>query len=98
MLTRVRLAIAVSALFIPVLFLATIASGGKTPTAPAGLLPDLQTAVPHHFTVQNQQQRETLRFSNLIGNDGAGDMRLHPETDLSTNVTTGFQDLLDANG
>ena len=98
MLTRARLAIAVAALFIPVLWMATTATGGKTPTAPAGLLPDLQTAVPHKFTVQNQQQRETLRFSNLIGNVGPGDMRLHPETDLSTNVTTGYQDLLDADG
>jgi hypothetical protein len=98
MLTRVRLAIALAALFIPVLWMATNATGGKTPTAPAGLLPDLQTAVPHKFTVQNQQQRETLRFSNLIGNVGPGDMRLHPETDLSTNITTGYQDLLNADG
>jgi hypothetical protein len=98
MLTRARLAIAVAALFIPVLWMATGATGGKTPTAPAGLLPDLQTAVPHKFTVQNQQQRETLRFSNLIGNVGPGDMRLHPETDLSSNTTTGYQDLLDADG
>jgi hypothetical protein len=34
--------------------------------------------VPHYFTVQNQQQRETLRFSNLIGNAGAGDLRIRP--------------------
>ena len=98
MLTRGRLALAIVSVFIPVLWLTAGASGGKNPPATTALLPDLQTAVPHHFTVQNSQQRETVRFSNLIGNAGAGDMRLHPETDLSTNVTTGFQDLLDANG
>ena len=54
--------------------------------------------MPHKFTVQNQQQRETLRFSNLIGNAGAGDLRLHPESNITTGITTGFQDLLDAAG
>ena len=99
MLTRGRLALALAAVFVPVLWLSATAIGGKTPAPGAtALLPDLQTAVPHKFTVQNQQQRETLRFSNLIGNAGAGDMRLHPETDLATNVTTGYQDLLDASG
>jgi hypothetical protein len=98
MLTRGRIALAIALVSIPVLVLAASATGGKAPSGGTALLPDLQTAVPHHFTVQNSQQRETVRFSNLIGNAGAGDMRLHPETDLSTNVTTGFQDLLDANG
>ena len=98
MLTRSRLALALVAVFIPVLALASGATGGKTPPAGAALYPDLQTAVPHHFTVQNSQQRETIRFSNLIGNAGQGDLRLHPESDPVTGVTTGFQDLLDAAG
>jgi hypothetical protein len=98
MLTRGRLAIAVAVISIPVLWLAAGATGGKAPATGAALLPDLQTAVPHHFTVQNSQQRETVRFSNLIGNAGAGDLRLHPETDITTGITTGFQDLLDAAG
>jgi hypothetical protein len=98
MLTRGRLALAIVAVFIPVLALASGAVGGKNPPASTGLLPDLQTAVPHHFTVQKTQQRETLRFSNLIGNAGAGDLRLHPESNPVTGITTGFQDLLDANG
>jgi hypothetical protein len=98
MLTRGRLALVVAAVFVPVLWLAATATGGKTPANPPGLLPDLQTAVPHHFTVQNQQQRETLRFSNLIANTGQGDLRLRPQHDLSTNTTVGFQELLDAAG
>jgi len=97
MLTRRRLAIAIAAVFVPVLWLAATATGEKTPTG-AGLLPDLETAVPHHFTVQNQQQGETLRFSNLIGNTGAGDLRLHPESNVTSGITTGWQDMLDANG
>jgi hypothetical protein len=48
--------------------------------------------------VQNSQQRETVRFSNLIGNAGQGDLRLHPESNPVTGITTGFQDLLDAAG
>ena len=98
MLTRGRLALVIAAISIPVLVLTASATGGKAPPAGAALLPDLQTAVPHHFTVQNTQQRETVRFSNLIGNAGAGDLRLRPETDLTTNITTGWQDLFDANG
>jgi hypothetical protein len=53
MLTRGRLALAIVAAFVPVLWLASGATGGKTPPAGAALYPDLQTAVPHHFTVQN---------------------------------------------
>jgi hypothetical protein len=95
MLTRGRLAIAVAAVFVPVLWLAASASGGRTG---AGLYPDLQTAVPHHFTVQNNQQHEFLRFSNLIANTGAGDLRLRPEHDAATGITTGFQEIFDAAG
>jgi hypothetical protein len=97
MLTRRRLALAVSAVFVPILWLATSATGGQ-PTGGAGLYPDLQTAVPHHFTVQNSQQRELLRFSNLIGNTGQGDLRLRPEHNAATGVTTGFQEIFDASG
>jgi hypothetical protein len=96
MRTRAGLALLVAAAFIPVLAFATSAIGGKAQPTGAALYPDLQTAVPHHFTVQNSQQRETLRFSNLIANTGQGDLRLHPETNLATGVTVGWQDLLDA--
>jgi hypothetical protein len=97
MLTRTRLALALTAAFVPVLWLAASATGGN-PGAGAGLYPDLRTAVPHHFTVQNSQQRELLRFSNLIGNTGAGDLRLRPEHNVVTGTTTGFQEVFDAAG
>jgi hypothetical protein len=95
MLTRGRLAIVVAAIFVPVLWLAASASGGRTG---AGLYPDLQTANPHHFTVQNNQQHEYLRFSNLIANTGQGDLRLRPEHNATTGLTTGFQEIFDADG
>jgi Lysyl oxidase len=96
--TRIRLALAIAAAFIPVLWLAAGATGGKAPSGGTGLLPDLQSAVPHHLGVQNQQQGETLRFANLIGNTGPGDLRLRPETDFNTNETTGFQEIYDSAG
>ena len=63
-----------------------------------GLYPDLRAANPHHFTVQNTQQREFLRFSNMVANTGAGDLILRPEHDTVNNVTTGFQEIEDASG
>jgi hypothetical protein len=41
-------------------------------------LPDLQTVVPSHLNLVNQQQREILRFSNGIANTGSGPLELHP--------------------
>jgi hypothetical protein len=98
MRTRVGLALLVAAAFIPVLALATTASGGKPSGATAGLYPDLRAAVPHHFTVQNTQQHEFLRFSNLVANTGQGDLRLRPEHNVATGITTGFQEIFDASG
>jgi hypothetical protein len=98
MVTRRRLALAIAAVCLPVLWLAATASGGKAPSTTAALYPDLQTAVPHKFTVQNNQGGEYLRFANLIANTGKGDLRLHPESNITTGITTGWQDLLDAAG
>jgi hypothetical protein len=96
--TRIRLALVIAAVSVPVLLVASGASGGKPATGGAGLYPDLQTAAPHHFTVQNTQQGEYLRFSNLIANLGAGDLRLRPEHNTTTNITTGYQEIFDASG
>ena len=98
MLTRRRLALAVAAVSITVLAVTAVAIGGKPAGDGAGLYPDLRTAAPHHFTVQNTQQAEFLRFSNLIVNLGAGDLRLRPEHDLATTTTTGSQEIFDADG
>jgi hypothetical protein len=98
MLTRGRLALVIAVVSAPILVLAASAAGGKSPPAgAAGLYPDLRAAVPHHFTVQNNQQHEYLRFSNMVANTGAGDLRLRPEHNTTTNITTGVQEILDAN-
>src|SRR5688500_11180435 len=68
-------------------------TGMAGPTLVAGgQYPDLRAANPHHFTVQNTQQREFLRFSNMVANTGQGDLILRPEHDTVANVTTGFQE------
>ncbi len=43
------------------------------------ILPDLMTVVPKHLGIQNQQQREILRFSNGLANLGEGPWWLAPE-------------------
>jgi hypothetical protein len=98
MLTRRRLALAVAAVFVPILWLAAAATGGKAPAGGTPLYPDLRSANPHHFTVQNDHQHEWIRFSNLIANTGQGGLRLRPEHDLQANITTGFQEVMDAAG
>ena len=70
----------------------TIAGADGTP-----LKPNFVSAVPHHFTVQNSQQHEFLRFSNGIANVGDGPFQIRPEVP-SDGKTHGIQQLLDATG
>jgi hypothetical protein len=60
-------------------FAATALARTDGGTAPAGLLPDLRTVVPTHLQLVNEQQRETLRFSNGIANTGPGPWALRPD-------------------
>jgi lysyl oxidase len=64
-----------------------IAGAGK-PTSGGGLLPDMRAVVPSHLQLVNEQQRETLRFSNGIANTGAGPWALRPEPPPSDATTT----------
>jgi hypothetical protein len=91
---------AVFAVAVLPLLLLTTGTGlaGKPAPAPAGQYPDLRAAVPHHFTIQNQQQREFLRFSNMVANTGLGGLRLRPEHNAATGVTTGYQEIFDGAG
>jgi hypothetical protein len=74
----------------------TVGQGGKTP-APEGLLPDMQTVVPRHLQLVNQQQRELLRFANGIANTGAGPWAMRPDPPVAeaTNTTTAVQEFRD---
>jgi len=67
-----------------------------------GLYPDLQTVVPTHVQIVNQQGQSELRFSNGVANTGAGPLRLRPENVLDPahhdDRTYAIQEILDANG
>jgi hypothetical protein len=67
--------------FLVCLALVVLAAAVPAVAAPrdAGLYPDLRTVIPTHLGIQNQQQREILRFSNGIANTGPGPWRMRPE-------------------
>ena len=74
------------AVLVPLVVLATTGAAPAAPdqggSGPTALLPDIQTVVPQHLLMHNQQQRDTLRFSNGIANTGAGPWALRPEPSL----------------
>jgi hypothetical protein len=71
------------------LVLALPSMGGRSgSTAGVGLYPDMRTVVPAHLQLVNQQQRETLRFSNGIANTGVGPWAVRPDPPLSDALTT----------
>jgi Lysyl oxidase len=78
---------------------AAVGQGGKTPPAPAGLLPDLRTVVPAHLNLVNEHQTDTLRFANGIANTGAGPWSLRPDPplELATSTVTAVQEFRDSN-
>lgn len=75
----------------------TVATAGK-PNGGTALYPDLRTVVPTHLQLVNQQQRETLRFSNGIANTGAGPWALRPDPPPSeaTTVVSAVQEFRDS--
>ena len=71
--------------FVLVALVSTMAGGSVAAGKPAGsvgLLPDIRTVVPAHLQLVNEQQKETLRFSNGIANTGAGPWALRPEPSI----------------
>lgn len=65
-----------------------------------GLLPDLKTAVPLHLSIQNDHQKEWLRFSNGVANTGQGPLQIKaviPATD-PTQTQDAIQQILDSDG
>jgi hypothetical protein len=88
---------------------AVLLAGGAVPQVTAaprstdcagGNFPDLQTVVPKHLQIQNQQQREILRFTNGIANRGAGDWRMRPDPPPGTDtlLTNAVQEILRSDG
>jgi hypothetical protein len=75
-----------------------LADRGGATTGPA-LMPDMRTVVPTHLQLVNQQQRETLRFSNGIANTGPGPWALRPDRPLTDEQTQvgAVQEIRDSN-
>lgn len=61
--------------------------------------PDLRTVVPAQLQLVNQQQRETLRFSNGIANTGPGPWAMRPDPPVAdaTTVVTAVQEIRTSN-
>jgi len=63
------------------------------------LLPNMQTVVPKHLQIQNDHQREYLRFSNGIANTGSGNWQMIPIFPDDPSLTQdAAQQFLDSNG
>src|SRR3970040_2450478 len=45
---------------------------------PQEALPNMQSVIPKHLQIQNDHQREYLRFSNGIANTGSGNWQMIP--------------------
>ena len=90
-------ALTAAALTLLALAFAAVEGGGAASSA--GLLPDMRTVVPTHLQLVNQQQRETLRFSNGIANVGPGPWALRPDRPLDdeNQVVGAIQEIRDSN-
>jgi len=64
-----------------------------------GLLPELQAIVPTHLQMQNQQQKDILRFTNGIANLGPGHLQMAPIfPENPDDDVLAIQQILDADG
>jgi Lysyl oxidase len=95
---RLVILLSVVAMLVGSMVAATGILAGKPQPAPAGLLPDLRAVVPQHVQLVSQQQREWLRFSNGIGNTGAGPWALRPEPPPASavDVVSAVQEIRDS--
>jgi hypothetical protein len=63
------------------------------------LLPNMQSVIPKHLQIQNDHQREYLRFSNGIANTGSGNWQMIPIFPEDPNLTQdAAQQFLDSDG
>ena len=96
---RLVMALALALAMTAAIAAVTMSTAGAAKPAPSGgggLVPDLQTVVPRHLNLVNQQGRDKLRFANGIANVGPGALALRPEH--VGDVTNGWQEFRDANG
>lgn len=63
------------------------------------LLPNMQTVIPKHLQIQNDHQREYLRFTNGIANTGTGNWQMSPIFPDDPSLTQdAAQQFLDSDG
>ena len=66
---------------------------------PQEALPNMQSVIPKHLQIQNDHQREYLRFSNGIANTGSGNWQMIPIfPDGTSLIQEAAQQFLDSNG
>jgi hypothetical protein len=89
-------ALLIASFVVPLVIVLALTAGPAGGAQSTGLYPDLQTVVPRHLGIANQQQHDYLRFSNGIANTGDGPWALRPEH--VGGVTNAIQEIRDANG
>jgi len=101
---------AVTAIIVAATLIAPTALGGKPQPGPAAVYPDIIEAIPDHLGIQNDHQREWLRFSTTHINIGDGNLQIRGSaivdcsiddgtgTIIQTQCTQATQEILDANG
>jgi hypothetical protein len=89
------------------LSLAGGSNAAKAPPAATPLYPDVVEAVPDHLQIQNDHQREWLRFTTVHVNIGQGNLQIRGggqvapctiDGELIEQCTVATQELLDASG
>jgi hypothetical protein len=81
-----------------------LAAGAASAGPASKLLPDLQSVVPSHLSIQNEHQREMLRLTNGIYNTGGGPLQIRGTSvapcpaPLTGDCTYATQEILDSSG
>jgi hypothetical protein len=87
--------------------LAALSLGAKAPPAATPLYPDVVESVPDHLQIQNDHQREWLRFTTVHVNIGQGNLQIRGGGQIAPctidgisydQCTVATQELLDAGG
>jgi Lysyl oxidase len=102
-----RCALVMSVTALAALALSAVANAGpKPPPPPQPLYPNVVEQVPHHLAIQNDHQREWLRFTTTHINLGPGDLQIRGGGQIAPcdidgihydQCTVATQELLDAN-
>src|SRR5512132_2655759 len=105
-MTARRTAILGVGLLVALAFSTVSRASPKPPSPPQPLYPNVVEQVPHHLAIQNDHQREWLRFTTTHINLGPGDLQIRGGGQIAPcdidgihydQCTVATQELLDAN-